>query len=334
MENIRIGLAGAGQWGKNHLRNLARLNCLHSVLETDQSLIHHYRRKHPEVLFTRDLHELLSDRNLAGVVIATPAAMHFEHARRFLESGKHVLVEKPLALRVDEAEELIDIAGRRGLVLMVGHILRYHPAVIRLIELAGRGDLGTLRYLYSNRVSFGRIRNKENVLWSFAPHDISVILELMRGTELKNVCAFGSAQLTGKAHDTVMTELEFRNGVKAHVFVSWIHPFKEQKTVVVGSEKMAVFNDTSDQKLTLHPFMVDLLGPGGPEASRDGHQSIKLGPAEPLRQELIHFLECIHKGRQPQTDGHEGLRVLRVLEAAQRSLNDAEASWLDELGVR
>jgi len=215
------------------------------------------------------------------------------------------------------------MAERSSQVLMVGHILQYHNAVIRLKELIGKGELGKLQYIYSNRLNIGKIRTEENILWSFAPHDISVILMLLN--EMPNhVFSNGGNYLQEPVVDVTMTTMDFPSGVKAHIFVSWLHPFKEQKLVVVGDEKMAVFDDVSENKLLLYPHKIKWVD-RIPVASRAEAEIVQLEKLEPLRTECRHFLSCIKNRKRPKTDGHEGLRVLRVLNASQASLDQRGA---------
>ncbi|MGB5987205.1 MAG: Gfo/Idh/MocA family oxidoreductase, partial [Desulfobacterales bacterium] len=251
----------------------------------------------------------------------TPAETHFELAKQALQAGKHVYVEKPLVLEIQQAEELIQLADQNKRILMVGHLLQYHPIFQKLKALAHGGELGRMNYIYSNRLNLGKIRREENILWSFAPHDISMILALS-GEEPESVTATCGYYLHQKIADVTTTHLEFPSGRKAHIFVSWLHPYKEQKLVVVGDRKMAVFDDTRpwDEKLLLYPHQIswkdDLPVPSKAEAEK-----IMVPQAEPLRLECEHFLDCIRTGKQPITDGWEGLRVLRILKASQRALD-------------
>ncbi len=311
-----IALIGAGNWGKNHLKNLKNLGVLHSVLELSEEMINLRRSDHPDVKFTSDEKEISGDPGIKGVVIAAPAHLHFELAKKYLLSGKDVLVEKPLALKVEEGEELVQIAEENGRILMVGHILQFHAAVIRLKKLIDDGELGELRYIYSNRLNIGKLRSEENVLWSFAPHDISLILMLMNGEEPSQVTAFGGAYVNRNIYDTTMTTLEFESGVKSHIFVSWLHPFKEQKLVVVGSKKMAVFDDVSQEKLFLYPHTIELEEGNIPVAHKAEKEIVEFDRTQPLEEELKHFIKCIQERSEPKTDGKEGVRVLRILKKA------------------
>ena len=270
--------------------------------------------------------EAVNRDDIQGVVIATPAETHFALAREALLADKHVYVEKPLVLDEREAGELIDLAHERGRVLMVGHLLQFHPVFIRLKEMASAGELGRINYIYSHRLNLGKIRREENILWSFAPHDISMILALA-GEPPESVLATGGNYLHQRIADVTTTHLSFASGLKAHIFVSWLHPFKEQKLVVVGDRKMAVFDDTRPwgEKLMLYPHEIRWEG-NVPVPARAEPELPEIPEAEPLRRECEHFLHCMETGEVPLTDGREGLRVLRVLKAAQRSLDAGPTS--------
>lgn len=314
----KVAVVGAGYWGKNLLRVFKELGALYAICESDP--------KNPNLnpykgikLYT-DYADLLSDTDVRAVAIATPAEMHYEMVKKALESGKDVYVEKPLALTVEEGQEIVAIATKEKRILMVGHILQYHPAVIKLKELISSGELGRVEYVYSNRLNIGKLRTEENILWSFAPHDISVILMLL-GEEPVRVSAFGGDYLNKGICDTTLTTLDFQNGVKGHIFVSWLHPYKEQKLIVVGSEAMAVFDDVSKEKLFLYPHKIEWKDGKIPVAQKAEYQVIPVDRLEPLKEELSHFIACVQHRTQPLTDGHEGLRVLKILQSAEDSLN-------------
>lgn len=321
MEGVKplVGLLGAGYWGKNILRNLHELGVLHTLCDTDQNLLHGYRREYGGIRVTASFKEILTAQEIRAVVIATPAKTHYEFTKATLEAEKDVFVEKPLALTVREGEELVALAKKRNKILMVGHILHYHPAVIRLKDLIKGGELGKIQYVYSNRLNIGKLRTEENILWSFAPHDISVILSLLEEEPIR-VTSFGGDYISNDVYDVTLTTMEFRNQVKAHIFVSWLHPFKEQKLIVVGSKAMAVFDDVSEEKLFIYPHTIEWKEGKMPVAHRAAYYPVEVGHSEPLKEELQHFLECIHKRSRPKTDGEEGLKVLRVLEQAERKL--------------
>ena len=315
-----IALIGAGNWGKNHLRNLQSIGVLHSVFEPSQQILEQRKNDFPEVLFVDDEKDIIDNPEIKAVVIAAPAELHYKLAKKFLLAGKDVLVEKPLALKVEEGEEIVKIAKENKRILMVGHILQFHSAVIKLKELIDSGELGHIRYIYSNRLNIGKLRTEENVLWSFAPHDISLIIMLMGGEEPLKVDAFGGSYLNKNIFDTTITNLEFANGVKGHIFVSWLHPFKEQKLIVVGSEKMAVFDDVSKEKLVLYPHKIKWEKGKIPVAQKADFIPVEYETKQPLEEELLHFINCVESRETPKTDGVEGLRVLKILELAQNKL--------------
>ena len=317
-----VAVIGSGYWGKNLVRNYHQLGALKLICDRNETLIGQFKTQYPDVEVCLAYNDLLSRSDIDAVVIATPAESHFTLACEALLSKKHVYVEKPLVLDESEAVELIDLADREKRVLMVGHLLQYHPVFVRLKELVKSGELGRIDYIYSNRLNLGKIRREENILWSFAPHDISMILALA-GEEPETVTATGANYLHKKIADVTTTHLEFPSGIHAHIFVSWLHPFKEQKLVVVGKEKMAVFDDTQpwEEKLLIYPHRIrwesNLPVPDKAEPER-----IDIPRSEPLKSECVHFLECIIDGGTPITDGREGLRVLKVLKAAQDALDN------------
>ncbi len=317
-----IAVIGSGYWGKNLVRNYHNLGALKLVCDKNETVLAAFQDQYPGIETCMALSDVLTRDDIAGLAIATPAETHYQLAREALWAGKHVYVEKPLVLDEAEGEELIGLARENNRVLMVGHLLQYHPIFVRLKEMAQSGELGRINYIYSNRLNLGKIRREENILWSFAPHDISMILSLA-GEVPESVTATGGYFLHKKIADVTTTHMEFPSGLQAHIFVSWLHPFKEQKLVVVGDRKMAVFDDTLPwpDKLLLYPHQiawhdhqpVPVKGePERPEIPQD----------EPLKLECLHFMDCMANGCAPITDGPEGLRVLRVLNAAQRCLDD------------
>lgn len=314
----RIAAVGCGFWGRNIVRNLAGLGVLVALCDTDAAAAAALGKTFG--VATRPLGDILADPDINALAIASPAATHAEIALAALQAGKHVFVEKPLALDVASAENLVRVAAERDRTLMVGHLLQYHPAFIALKNLLSEGRLGQLRYLYSNRLNLGRVRREENILWSFAPHDISMILTLV-GEEPDTVTAIGHSYLQESVADTTTTHLSFPGGVDAHIFVSWLHPFKEQKLVAIGDDGMAVFDDMLDwrEKLVVYPHRVD-LSDEVPTAVRAEAEAIAVPENEPLAVECQHFIDCIQSGKLPRTDGAEGVRVLRVLHAAEQQL--------------
>ncbi|NOZ22258.1 MAG: Gfo/Idh/MocA family oxidoreductase [Planctomycetes bacterium] len=320
--DVRVAVAGMGYWGKNLVRNLHELGALQMVCDSDPEREQVVKDTYPTVEFTSGYADVLADDRLHAVVLATPAVRHYQMAKQAIEAGKDVYVEKPLALTVADGEELNALAERHGRILMVGHILRYHPAVVKLGELVDSGELGRIRYLYSNRLNMGKIRTEENILWSFAPHDISVMLALLQEGPSYVSCQ-GASYLNKGVADVTLSQFAFPSGVRAHIFVSWLHPFKEQRLVVVGSEKMAVFDDTAREKLVLFPHKVEWKH-RVPTAVKAEGQPVEIDSAEPLRMECAHFLECVSSRNTPTTDGAEGLRVLKILDACQKQLVEAQ----------
>ncbi len=317
----KVAVIGAGYWGKNLLRNFSELQALYAICESDPD--NSNLAPYTGIKLYTEYRDLLSDSNVEAVAIAAPAVMHYEMVKKALELGKDVYVEKPLALTVKEGEELVQLAEKKSRILMVGHILRYHPAVIKLKELISTGQLGKIQYIYSNRLNIGKLRTEENILWSFAPHDISVILMLLEDEPIK-VSAFGGDYLNEGVYDTTLTALEFKNEVKGHIFVNWLHPYKEQKLIVVGSKAMAVFDDVSKEKLFLYPHKIEWKDGKIPVAQKADYQVIPIEAGEPLKRELSHFLECVIQRKKPLTDGAEGLRVLKILESAEKSIADSK----------
>jgi UDP-2-acetamido-3-amino-2,3-dideoxy-glucuronate N-acetyltransferase len=318
---IKVVVVGSGYWGKNLVRNFHALGALAGICDTDPRVLQSLQEIYDGVVTVQRFDDLLdgSGPSTEAIAIATPAESHYELTKKTLLAGKHVFVEKPLSLTVAEGEELAQLAEEKQLTLMVGHILHYHQAVIKLKELVDEGELGKIQYLYSNRLNIGKIRAEENILWSFAPHDISVILMLL-GEMPETVYATGGSYLQHQIPDTTLTTLDFPSGVKAHIFVSWLHPFKEQKLVVVGEKKMAVFDDVSQEKLLLYPHKIEWLQ-RVPVAAKAEAEVVQVQMEEPLKAECQHFLGCVAKRVTPKTNGREGLRVLQVLEASQESLN-------------
>ena len=315
----KIAVIGNGYWGKNLVRNFHALGVLASVCDSRTEALQNAHNQFG-VDTCSSLEELLSKQEVQGVAIAAPAVQHYQLAKDCLLAGKDVYVEKPLALLVHQGQELADIAENRHRILMVGHILQYHPAVIKLKQLIGSGELGRIQYIYSSRLNWGKLRTEENILWSFAPHDISAILYLLDEMPV-GITATGGSYINPHIYDTTLAACEFQSGVKAHIFVSWLHPFKEQRMVIVGEQKTAVFDDVeTERKLVVYPHRIDWVN-RVPAASKDEGQVALLPAVEPLRQECQHFIESMVTRTTPRTDAREGLKVLQVLDACERSLH-------------
>ena len=320
MNEVALAVIGAGHWGRNLVRNFARLGALRAVCDKDSTLRTGLELPRG-VCWQSNPESLFSDPHIDAVAIATPASTHGALTRRALEAGKHVFVEKPLCLDLAEAEALVMSAEQLGRTLMVGHLLLYHPAFGALSAELAKGNLGTLRYVYSTRASLGKIRREENALWSFAPHDLSMILALT-GTMPERVFSVGGSWLHPPVSDTSLTHLTFPSNVQAHVFVSWLHPYKDQRLVVVGSDGMAVFNDVEqgERKLVRYAHAVAWNGEF-PAIDRSEPTPITYNQDEPLKRECEHFLNCVVSGWRPRSCGREAWRVLSVLDACQRSLS-------------
>jgi len=312
-----IAVIGCGYWGKNLVRNFHQLGALALVCDATAAGRATAASIAPGVAVVPDVESVLGHGEVSGVVIATPAETHYELARQALEAGHDVFVEKPLALTYEQGMALVRLAAQRERILMVGHVLEYHPAVLRLLELIRRGHLGKIRYIYSNRLSLGKIRREENILWSFAPHDVAVILRML-GAMPFEVVACGGSYVQPNIADVTVTNLLFDNGVRAHIHVSWLHPFKEQRLVVIGERKMASFDDVA-KRLVLYDQRVE-WHEGQPVPIKGEGQPVPFSSDEPLRRECQAFLDAVETRRPPITDGWSGVRVLRVLQAAQRSL--------------
>lgn len=321
---IRIACIGAGVWGINLVRNFADLGALYAVCDSDGDAVKRCAEAYPQSRYSDSYDQLLADPQVDAVAIATPAGTHAALATRALAAGKDVFVEKPLALTLAEGQAVAELADRHSRILMVGHLLQYHPAVRALHNLIVKGELGKLQYVYSTRLNIGRFRREENILWSFAPHDLSTIL-MLTGQMPETVQASGGTYLQQGIPDVTVTNLAFPDGVTAHVFVSWLHPLKEQKLVVIGSRKMAVLDDLAADKLTLYSHQVNWID-HAPVAQRAKGEPVAVAMQEPLTIECRHFLDCVRRRRRPQTDGREALRVLSVLQAAQDSLNRGGAA--------
>lgn len=324
-QSPRVACVGAGAWGKNLLRVFSELGALAWICDSDKGRLAEAAKTYRGARCAESIDDALSDPKLTAVVIATPVESHGKLVRRALLAGKDVFVEKPLCLSSKEGRELVALAEDKGRILMVGHLLWYHPAVLKLAELVREGALGRLQYLYASRTNLGRFRREENILWSFAPHDVSVILGLV-GESPQSVHAEGGFTLHERRADVTMSWLSFPSGVKAHVFVSWLHPFKEQKLVIIGDKQMAVFDDLEkDAKLRLYPHTIEWKDQV-PVAHKAEAVEVPVSGSEPLNAEASHFLQCLRDRRRPRTDGREALRVLETLEACEKALQRRKAA--------
>lgn len=318
IQNVQnIAVVGCGYWGKNLVRNMAQLGVLACVCDSNASNAQAQASLYSVPV--KSFEEVLADPSIVGVVIAAPAILHAPLAERALSAGKHVFVEKPLALTVADGARLVELSHKVGRVLMVGHLMHYHPAYLALKSMITEGKLGALRYVYSHRLNLGKVRTEENVMWSFAPHDLSMILGLVQ-SPLKTTSAQHMACITDRVADIATAQYEFESGVRAHVFVSWLNPVKSQQLVAVGESGMAVFDDGLpwETKLMFYPHRIDLNN-GFPTAVKGDGTPVPLTPAEPLQEECRHFLSAVNGTHPARTDGCEGLRVLSLLEASEKA---------------
>jgi UDP-2-acetamido-3-amino-2,3-dideoxy-glucuronate N-acetyltransferase len=314
----RVAAVGCGHWGKNIARNLARLGALHAICDPNPAAA--LRVSADFGVPARTFEDILNDPHCEAIALASPAALHGEHVRVSLRAGKHVFVEKPLTLDVNDGRDLAGMARRKSRILMVGHLLRYHPHVLKLIDLVKEGSLGQIRRIFARRQGPGRLRTEEDVLWSFAPHDISLILALL-GEMPKKVWAEGSAILTPSVLDMATIHMKFLSGVAARIHVSWLNPYKEQKLTVVGTKATAIFDDRADwpDKLLVYQHEI-VFRDGRPWKVNTDPTRFRLEQCEPLHEECAHFLHAVKTGVLPRTDSAEALAVLSILDAATRSL--------------
>ena len=335
---VNLAMVGLGYWGPNLARNLSVLtdSRLHTLCDARPEQLERYRGQYPDANATTDFGAVLADPAVDAMVLATPASTHHEMARAALLAGKHVFVEKPLATSSAACEDLIEVAENRQRTLMVGHVFIYNAAVRKVREYIDSGELGDIRYVYSQRLNLGQVRRDANALWNFGPHDISILNYWLRADPI-DVVARGYAYLQPDIEDVVFMTLDYPGGIGANVHISWLDPLKVRRMTVVGSEKMVVYDDVSaDSRVMLYDkgFSRKESGPktslGSFETFAEFQLLIRAGDVlipridfvEPLRVELQHFVDCIRTGATPDTDGRDGLRVVRALEAAQRSLKE------------
>src|SRR4051812_1540105 len=323
---LRVAVAGLGYWGPNIARNFARLSDTELAWCCDASEEHRARvaEQFPGAAFTGDLEDVLADDTVDAVALATPVPSHAALALRVLQAGKHCFVEKPMAQSAAAAEAVVAVAEANERVLMVGHLLEYHPGVVKLKQLIDDGELGRILYIYGNRLNLGKLRADENALWSLGAHDVSVLLRLA-GEEPYEVEARGESYMREAIEDVVFCFLRFPSGLAAHLHLSWLDPHKERRFTVVGETRMATFDDMAlEGKITIYDKGFDeQTNSYGEYITRSGDiWSPRISNVEPLRTEVQHFVDCIRDGTTPISDGTAGLRVVRVLEALQQSLDE------------
>ena len=313
-----IILIGRGYWGPNIARNLDSLGRLGLIVDVNPAVMEAVQKEHPHIPFTSNVAEALVRPEMRGVFIATPPHTHSNLAILAMRAGKDVFVEKPMSDNLEQAKLMHTVAQETGRILMVGHILLYHPAVQKLKEMIDRGEIGKIQYVYSNRLNFGQIRTQENTTWSFAPHDISVINYLLNEVPTA-VSTSGAAHISAGVHDVTLSNLDYPSGVKAHIFVSWLHPYKEQRLVVIGTKKMAIFSDSDKNKLITYDHEIEWVS-RKPVPKKAEPQVVEIEPGEPLRRECEAFLEAVETRRPPLADANNGYHVVEVLQASDQSL--------------
>lgn len=333
---VKLGLIGGGYWGKNLIRDFHRLDVLGVVCDTNLKALSEYESIYPDISVTSEWEEVLSNKEITAVCISLPADMHFDYAKRSLLAGKDVYVEKPVTLDINHAKELVDLAKAKERILMVGHLLQYHPGIIKMRELVHNGEIGKIKYIVSNRLNLGKFRTAENVLWSFAPHDISVILSLCDNKLPDRIRCSGQDFISAGVHDITNTVLIYDDlGIYVNINVNWLNPYKEQKMVIIGEKGMIVFDDTQvDDKLVIYDRYIEWSQtvPTVPSAFKTEGKVINLDLSRsPLELECEHFIQCCLSREKPRTDGEEGLRVLEVLMRSHQSLiNHAQEQTLKE----
>ena len=329
-DKVRVGVVGLGYWGPNLARNFDRLAGaeLAYCCDLDEANLAKARSLYPDAVVTDDYSRLLADDSLDAIVVATSVPTHYALGEKALEAGKHTFIEKPIALTATDAADLLAIAESKGLKLMVGHLLEYHPAVRKLKEMVESGSLGKVFYIYANRLNLGKVRTDENALWSLGPHDISV-LNFLIGEEPEEVSARGECYLQDGVEDVVFGYIKYPSGVIGHLHVSWLDPHKSRKITVVGSDKMVVFDDMeAERKITIYDkgatttrTKFETYGEFVTLHFGDIHIP-KIGNEEPLKVEAQHFVDAIRNDTQPLSDGRDALNVVRVLDAMERSLRN------------
>src|SRR3954462_8089756 len=334
---LRVAVAGLGYWGPNIARNLAALPDVELAwcCDADEANRARLAPMFPHARFTADLDEVLADGSVDAVVLATPVPTHAALAVRVLEAGKHCFVEKPLAQSVADAERAVEAARAAARVLMVGHLLQYHPGVNKLKEIAVSGELGTIHYIYGNRLNLGQLRAEENALWSLGAHDVSVLLHLA-DEEPDTLEARGECYMREGVEDVVFAFMRFPSGIAAHLHLSWLDPHKERRFTVVGSRRMATFDDMDpERKVTVYDKGFDEKADTyGEYITRSGDiWSPRVPNDEPLRLECEHFVASVREGRTPLSDGESGVRVVRVLEGLQQSLDESRRAGVARVGA-
>lgn len=315
----KVCVVGAGNWGKNHIRTLYELDALGGIVENNTAVLQDISKSYPNVESYQSLEDALINDDFSGFTVTTPAETHFELSKEIIEAKKHVLVEKPFTLNIENADELVKLADNNNVNLMVGHVLLFHPAVIKIKDLISVGKIGKLQYVYSNRLNLGQVRTRENVFWSLAPHDVAIFQYLSNSFPVA-VNAQGSAFLQKGIHDSTITQLKYANGLEGHIFVSWLHPFKEHRLVIIGSEGMITFEDSIQGKpLKLYSKKIDFKS-GIPENIDGPVDLIEYSAQMPLTKELSYFIDHLDGKKLKISNGQHALDVTRILVDAGRQL--------------
>ena len=318
-----ICVVGGGYWGKNHIRTLNSLGYLGGMVDSNLSLIEKYKKDYPKIKIFNELDEALSNNFFDGFVVATTAETHFKIAKKIINNNFHLLVEKPLTLSIDDAKELVELSKIKNINLMVGHLMLFHPAIRKIKKMIDENIIGDLQYVYSNRLNLGKVRTQENVFWSLAPHDISIFDFLIESTP-KKIISNGSTFLQKGIPDSTITQLKYENGVEGHIFVSWLHPFKEQRLVVIGSNAMITFEDSLDNKpLKLYTKKFD-FEKGIPEKIDGPITLIDYENKMPLSEELEYFCNHLDGNKIKLSNGEHALRVTNILVSASKQLINDE----------
>jgi len=321
-EGIKLAVIGGGKWGINHVKTAHKLlgKNLLVVCDINKSVEEKVKEISPDIKFCNNLENVFKSEEINAVIIATPAETHYEISKMCLINNKHILTEKPLTLLSTETTNLIEIAEKYNKKVMVGHVLLFHPAIVKLKSMIEDGVIGNIQYIYSNRLNLGTIRKEENILWSFAPHDVSIIQYLV-GDRPVSVYAEGAAFLQENIEDTTLTFLKYKNNISAHIFVSWLHPFKEQRLVVIGDKGMIVFEDSlKEEKLKFYKKGFNIVGDSIEKFESD-YEVVTFESKQALEEEQIHFYNSILNDTVPKTDGYHAKEVLEILERAQTKLN-------------
>ncbi len=312
-------MVGAGYWGKHHIRTLNELGLLGGIVESDSTVLKRFSDQYPEVDTYDNIDYALQNEKIDGFTVATPAETHYGIAKEIIQSGKHVLVEKPLTLNIEDATKLVDLARTHNVNVMVGHVLLFHPAIQKIKKLIDDGRIGKLQYIYSNRLNLGQVRTEENVFWSLAPHDIA-IFQYFTDSYPETIKANGVSFIQEKIHDSTITQLKYPHGIEAHIFVSWLHPFKEHRLVVIGSEAMISFEDSARQKpLKLYSKKI-VMDKGIPEKIDGPVEEIEYEKKMPLTEELFYFSQHLDGSTLEIANAQHALEVTKILVEASNQL--------------